>query len=96
MNDRVILRGRTTMPFGARRQCDVCGLLEAEHPEPLGNDCYRRIVAARFPMSAPARWAARRSPLEVRRATESGTLLQGHLAGLWRALGHAPVVWAVK
>ena len=89
MNDRVILRGRTTMPFGPRRQCDVCHLLEVEHPQPLGNDCYRRIVAARFPASAPARWTARRSPLEVYRASESGLALQAAQAGLWKALGHA-------
>lgn len=71
-----------------RRRCDVCGLIEAEHPEPLGNDCYRRAVAARFPMSAPARWEAPRSPLEVRRAQERGLVLQVTQADLWRALAH--------
>jgi len=89
VNDKVILRGRTTLPFGPRRSCDVCHLLEVEHPQPLGNDCYRRIVAARFPMSAPARWTAPRSPLEVRRATERGTVLQGAQKGLWPALARA-------
>jgi hypothetical protein len=78
------------MPFGARRSCDVCGLLEAEHPEPLGNDCYRRAVAARFPASTPARWKAPRSPLEVRKAEERGYLLQASQTGLWRALGRCP------
>jgi hypothetical protein len=55
VNDKVITRGRTTMPFGARRQCDVCLLIEVEHPQPLGNDCYRRAIAAYFPKSAVAR-----------------------------------------
>lgn len=89
MNDHVIRRGRRTLPFGPRRPCDVCHLLEAEHPQPLGNDCYRRVVAARFPASAPARWTARRSPLEVRRAQESGLALQAAQKGLWPALGRA-------
>jgi hypothetical protein len=87
MNDHVLHRGRKTLPFGPRRVCDVCHLLEAEHSEPLGNDCYRRAVAARYPASAPARWKAPRSPLEVRRAEERGILLQMAQEGLWRALG---------
>lgn len=89
MNDKVSLRGRTTLPFGARRPCDVCHLLEAEHPDALGNGCYRRVVAARFPSSAPTRWTARRSPLEVHEATERGTVLQSRQEGLWKALARA-------
>lgn len=77
------------MPFGARRQCDVCLLIEAEHRDLLGNDCYRRAVAAYFPISAPARWTARRSPLEVRRAQERGVTLQVLHVGLWRVLRRA-------
>lgn len=72
-----------------RRRCDVCHLTEAEHPDQLGNSCYVRAVAARFPMSAPARWTARRSPLEVQKATERGAALQVAQNGLWRALGRA-------
>lgn len=74
------------MGMTGRRPCDVCHLLEAEHTQPLGNDCYRRIVAARYPASAPDRWVARRSPLERHRAEERGMLLQSTQAGLWAAL----------
>lgn len=92
MNDKVVWVRRLSKqppPVGLRRVCDVCLLLEAEHRDPLGNDCYRRIVAARFPASAPARWTARRSPLEVQRATERGVVLQSAQEGLWKALMRA-------
>lgn len=88
MNDKVILRGRTTMPVGPRRQCDVCHLLEAEHRDRGGNDCYRRIVAARFPMSAPARQSFR-TAVSAHRAAVRGTLLQGPAAALTKALSRA-------
>lgn len=84
------------MPFGPRRQCDVCGLLEVEHPEPLGNGCYARIIAARFPASAPERYRGFRSPLERRQAQERGVVLQTTMAGYWRALARAYSLSAVK
>ena len=76
------------MPFGARRQCDVCLLIEAEHRQPLGNDCYRRAVAAYFPASAPAR-QSHQTPLVARRAAVRGLWLQTAHAGLWKALRRA-------
>jgi hypothetical protein len=88
VNDKVAYQGRATLPFGPRRTCDVCHLLDAEHPEPLGNDCYRRIVAARFPMSAVARQSFP-TALQAHEAAVRGQLLQSSLGGLWKALARA-------
>jgi hypothetical protein len=72
-----------------RRVCDVCGLIEAEHPDRLGNDCYRRIVAAHFPVSAVDRYKGWSSPLEAQKAKERAVVLQTRLAGFWKALARA-------
>lgn len=88
LNDKVSYQGRTTLPFGARRHCDVCGLLEAEHVDVGGNDCYRRAVAAYFPASAPARQRYE-TPLEAHQAAVSGARLQIDQGGLWKALRRA-------
>lgn len=85
MNDKVSYRGRTTFPFGARRECDVCHLLEAEHSDVLGNDCYRRMVAAYFPASAAARQSGL-TPLERHRLAIRGAVLQTTVRPLWDAL----------
>ena len=70
----------------SRRICDVCGLLGVEHPEPLGNGCYARAVASRFPRSAPDSQPGL-TPLERQKAKERGMVLQTTMAGYWRALG---------
>jgi len=88
VNDRVNIQGRTTLPFGRRRVCDVCHLLEAEHPDVGGNSCYPRIVAARFPMSAVARQSFR-TAAHAHRAAVRGTLLQLDAAVLSKALSRA-------
>lgn len=76
------------MPFGTRRQCDVCLLIEAEHPQPLGNDCYRRAIAAHFPVSAVGRQHYE-SPLQAHQAAVAGLWTQNELTGLWKALRRA-------
>lgn len=85
MNANVVLRGRTTNPFGSRRQCDVCGLIQAEHADLGGNCCYRRAIAAYFPMSAPARQTYE-TPLEARQAAVRGAVLQVTVRPLWDRL----------